>query len=110
MKNCFCFTSIFAFVLLYITALAQPDSVRVDLNSPYGTVYTHLYFLQPDSYYPEKAAQVFQIDDPQRARDLAIMLKQYLDATGLFVDLDAIPRENNYVHGEGVGALETLRG
>ena len=44
------------FLLLASTLIAQ-NKVKVDLSNPNSTIYTHLYFLQTDSYEPEKAAQ-----------------------------------------------------
>ncbi len=89
------FFSLFFFICT-TTSFAQGDSVFVDLSSAHSTVYSHLYFLQPESYEPQKAARVFQSENPEEAKELAIMLKQYLDATGLYVDLDVIPKEANY--------------
>ena len=54
------------------------ESVSYHINSPYNTIYTHLKFLQPDSYYPAIAAKTFNINEEARARELAIQLKQIL--------------------------------
>lgn len=76
-----------------------PDSTQdyqINLSSPYHSISTHLMFLQSDSYYPDSAAAVFGYLDPQDARQLAIQLKQVLDAKGLYVDIDKIPNDANY--------------
>jgi MscS family membrane protein len=74
-------------------------SQKVDLTSPYGTIYTHLYFLQNDSYQPEIAAQVFrhQNIDSLETIKVAKRLKQIYDAQGLYIDIDQLPKDNNYI-------------
>lgn len=81
---------------------AQSDSLdrnvpNANLQSPYNTVETHLKYLQPDTYFPEVSAQTFNIADEQRAEDLAIKLKQVLDAKGLYIDMELLPKSNNYI-------------
>ena len=44
---------LFAFVSTFIWG---QEEVNVDLSNPNSAIYTHLYFLQNDSYEPEKAA------------------------------------------------------
>jgi len=73
------------------------DTLVYNLSSPYNTVLTHLKFLQPDNYHPNVAAKVFDLTDKKKAKNLAIELKQVYDGQGLFIDLDDLPRENNYV-------------
>lgn len=90
---------VFFFVLSVITAIAQediPDTIKLSLNNPLGVVYTHLYYLQPDSYDAEKAASAINEEDPKKAEDLAVKLKQVLDGKGLYVDMGIIPQEANY--------------
>lgn len=70
----------------------------ITLENPYNTVLVHLYYLQPDSYRPDLAAQVFYtIADPEEAEKLAIRLKQVYDGLGLYVRLNTIPIDSNYV-------------
>lgn len=91
---------IFSFFSLMAWGQNQaPNNQQVDLTSPYGTIYTHLYFLQNDNYQPDLAAQVFRLQnkDSLEAVKAAKRLKQIYDAQGLFVDMDLLPKENNYV-------------
>jgi MscS family membrane protein len=78
-------------------AWAQEDTLR--LFSPFETIRTHLQYLQPDSYDPDKAAQVFEAPglSPEQKRRLAIELIQIYEGRGLFVDLEAIPNDPDYV-------------
>ncbi len=90
---------VFFFVLTYGIAVAQediPDSVKFNLNNPLGAVYTHLYYLQPDSYDTKKAASTINEADQKKAENLAVKLKQVLDGKGLYVDMGLIPKEANY--------------
>ncbi len=75
------------------------DSLEVDLRSPYQTILTHLKYLQEESYYPDLAAEVFNRRDFNRreARDLAIKLKQVLDGKGLYIELEDVPKQGNYL-------------
>ncbi|TNE51971.1 MAG: mechanosensitive ion channel family protein [Bacteroidetes bacterium] len=73
---------------------AQIDSADVH-GSPFGVVYNHLYYLQPDSYAPEKAARSFNLDNSQ-AQTLAIQLKHILDGNGLYIDINRLPTQRSY--------------
>lgn len=85
------------FLLFFIPhyAIAQ-ENVRVDLSNPNATIYTHLYFLQDDTYQPKKAAKVFHGLTLTIAVDKAIKLKKILDGKGLFVDFSKIPSDPNF--------------
>lgn len=75
---------------------ALPDSIKFGLKTPLSTIYTHLYYLQPDTYNEAKAAQALNAD-PKEAKDLAVELKQVLDGKGLYVDISTLPQNPNYV-------------
>ncbi|PWG04675.1 mechanosensitive ion channel family protein [Polaribacter aquimarinus] len=74
----------------------KQDSIKVDLSNPHATVYTHLYFLQLDSYQPQKAAQTILGYSEEESIRKAIKIKKVLDGKGLFVDLNRIPTNPNY--------------
>ncbi|MEE9408077.1 MAG: mechanosensitive ion channel family protein [Polaribacter sp.] len=86
---------LFLVFLLPILANAQ-DSIRVDISNPHATIYTHLYFLQTDSYEPEKAAKTILGLTEEKAIQKAIKIKQVLDGKGLYVDVNRIPINPNY--------------
>ncbi|MCI2229135.1 mechanosensitive ion channel family protein [Polaribacter sp. MSW13] len=81
--------------LLPLFAKAQ-DSIRVDLSNPHAAIYTHLYFLQSDSYQPKKAAKTIFGLPEKEAIEKAIKIKQVLDGKGLYVDVNKIPTNQNY--------------
>ena len=76
-----------------------PPDFTPDLSTPWHSILTHLYFLQPDSYDLEKASLPFLHPgiDSLQARDLAVKLKQAWDARGFIVNFDNVPRETNYM-------------
>lgn len=88
--------------LLFITVfttIAQedlPDTIKLSLSNPLGAVYSHLYYLQPESYDISKAASTLNAAEDKDAEDLAVKLKQVLDGKGLYVDMGLIPQEPNY--------------
>ena len=87
-------------LLLFITSnlfFAQKQSVQIDLSSPRATVYTHLYFLQEESFDSKKSGRTFYGIKGDQAENSAIKLKQILDGKGLRVDIDLLPENNNYL-------------
>ena len=86
------------FVLSCITLSGQ--EIEPSTSTPYNTIFTHLYFLQPDSYQPELAAETLDpsaVSDSAQRVNLSIQLKQILDSEGLFVNLEQLPKKTNYV-------------
>jgi len=78
------------FLLISSVIFAQ-KKVKIDLSNPNSTIYTHLFFLQPDSYEPEKAATTIYGYEGEEAQDIAIKLKKILDGKGLKVDFSKVP-------------------
>ena len=76
-----------------------PDATGFSLASPYHTIFSHLHFLQEESYHPDSAALTFFVgkDQQEEAIKVAIQLKKFMDGSGYFIDLDEIPRENDYL-------------
>ncbi len=89
---------VFWLLLLSRLEAQSREAPAISLESPYNTIYVHLYYLQTDSYEPAKAAQTLFADlDSATLVRRAIMLKQIYDGLGLYVDLDEIPRDSFYV-------------
>lgn len=84
------------FFILLSTSLFAQKQVEVDLSNPNSTIYTHLYFLQSDSYEPEKAATTIYGFEGQEAEEIAIKLKKILDGKGLRVDFGKVPVDRVY--------------
>lgn len=99
----------FLYLLLVVPLLLnsqnkEQDSVKVDLSNPHATIYTHLFFLQSDSYEPKKAAKTIYGLSEKKAIDKAIKLKQILDGKGLFVDVNRVPINPQYKDSTGYSA------
>ena len=84
------------FLMISSGFLSAQETVDVNLSNPNATIYTHLYFLQSDSYQPEKAAKTILPNTTLDAEKAVIKLKQILDGKGLFVNFNSIPKNPNY--------------
>jgi len=87
---------ILLFFLLLSSSLFAQNKVKVDLSNPNSTIYTHLYFLQSDSYEPSKAATTIYGFEGIEAEDIAIKLKKILDGKGLKVDFSKVPTDKMF--------------
>jgi len=83
---------ILGFVLLFAKSYAQ-DSTSINA-SPYQVIYNHLFYLQPETYEPERSALSFPGDNQEENIELAVQLKQILDGKGLYVDINQVPNRN----------------
>ncbi len=87
------------FILLFAVSIvfAQNNGkTKVDLSTPQSTIRTHLYFLDRESYNPEKAAKTIQGYEEERAQELAIKIRQILKGRGLFIVLGKVPNNPNF--------------
>ncbi len=85
------------FLLLFVNQLSfTQETVKVDLSNPNSTIQTHLYFLQNNTYQPEKSAKTIYGLPKKQAIEKAIKLKKILDGKGLYIDLNKIPNNPNY--------------
>ncbi len=93
-----CLEALLATLLLcsFLQAKTEDEGSKFSLNSPYHTVQTHLHYLDSETYRAELAGKTMGIRDTSKAKELAIKLKQYLDAKGLWVNLDELPMEGDY--------------
>lgn len=86
----------FVFILIAYSVFAQ-EKEKVNLTNPNATIYTHLYFLQSNSYNPKNAASTIYGEEGEKAQEIAIKIKQILDGKGLRVDFDKVPLNPNYI-------------
>ena len=87
------FLVLFYFLSFFLNA---QETVTVDLSNPNATIYTHIYFLQQDSYQPKKAAKTIYGLENDKAVKKAIKIKRVLDGKGLYIDFNKIPNNPNY--------------
>ncbi len=87
----------FLWLLVFIPFISKAqDSTKVNISNPHATIYTHLYFLQDDTYEPVKASKTILGFSQEIAIQKAIKLKKILDGKGLYVDFNKIPKNPNY--------------
>lgn len=69
------------------------------LNSPYSATLTFFYNLREDNYDPETAAEVLRTSGQslEESKRLAIQLKQIFDGNGVYVRINEIPNDPNYI-------------
>ena len=92
------FLVLISFVSFFNLAKAQTEGPTPELISPYNTIYTHLWYLQPDTYQPEIAAMVIHPGgDSLKRVNQSIKLKQILDGKGLYVHLNQLPTDSNWL-------------
>lgn len=94
---------IIAFVVFFSTvysfSYAQNDSKEVTLKTPYNTIHSHLYYLQPDNYYEKKSAETLYADNITEEKSvlLAKKLKKIMDSKGLYVKMENVPDNPDYI-------------
>ncbi len=84
-------------ILLPLHGVSQNLQDRLERSTPHDAIWVHLYHLQPDHYQPEVSAQSFVGGDSTERQDWAIKLRQVLDGQGLYVYMNQLPQEENYV-------------
>ncbi len=92
----------FLFILLPLLSFGQSQK-KVDLSNPNATIYTHIYFLMPDSYDVNKSAATIRGIPREEAREKVVKLKEVLDGNGLRVDFTKVPKNPKYIDTTGIG-------
>ena len=86
------------YLFLFISSFTfAQNNVKVDLRNPNATLYTHLYFLQPDSYNVDNASMTIKGLPKKEANKIAKKIKDVLDGKGLKVDFEIVPTDPNYL-------------
>ena len=98
MKNIY-LINFFFLVSVFPLLGADDDSLQYSLKNPYQAVYTHLNNLQDNNFHPDLAAEAFLQPGISlyEARDAAIKLKHVLDGEGIYIDMEEIPRNPDYL-------------
>ncbi|MFT5620941.1 MAG: MscS family membrane protein [Flavobacteriaceae bacterium] len=98
------------FIALFTLCLTASLVTAQNLSSPYEAIYTHLYNLQKDSYNPEISQQAIplSIEDPEKRMEVAIHLKQILDGKGLYIYMDNVPKQTDYIDSTQNAAVYVL--
>ena len=84
-------------------------SKTYSLQSPYHTIFTHLHYLQPETYYPDLSGRtLYGIHNAPKAQELAIHLKRILDGKGLYVKMETLPKDRNHIDSTAKRSIYTL--
>lgn len=85
--------------LLFFTVIVsgQNNAQRLTMSTPHDAMWVHLYYLQSDHYDPGQSAEAFVDADSLTRVRWAIQLKQILDGEGLYVQMNLLPKESDYV-------------
>lgn len=90
----------FLFVALWlfssIVAFSQSKN-KVNLESPFSTIYTQVYFLDDETYDARKASYVVRGESRKDAEKIAIKIKQVIVGRGVKFNFDDIPKDPNYL-------------
>ena len=81
---------LFLFLLTSLVSFGQ-NQKQVNLSNPNATIYTHIYFLMPDSYDVDKSAATIRGIPREEARQKVVKLKEILDGNGLRIDFTKVP-------------------
>lgn len=70
-----------------------------DLSTPYHATLSFFYNLREESYDPEAASRALTLNasNAKDASKLAVQLKQIFDGNAVFVKINEVPNESNYI-------------
>ena len=92
---------LFAFVgITEAQKISDAAKVRLERDSPHSTLRTYLLAMQPENNKISVAAQTIDFRDVNNAsgrRKLTKQLKRILDARGLIIKMDNVPRDPDYI-------------
>lgn len=91
------FFLISAFLFFTVIVSGQNNAQRLTMSTPHDAMWVHLYYLQSDHYDPGQSAEAFVDADSLTRVRWAIQLKQILDGEGLYVQMNLLPKESDYV-------------
>ena len=83
--------------LMFSNLIFSQEEVKVDLSNPRATLFTHLFFLEEDSYEPVKSAETIKDLDISKAVEVSFKIKEIFDGRGLEIDFKTVPKTNNYL-------------
>jgi MscS family membrane protein len=84
------------FLLLFVSGISFAQKIKPDLRTPYKTLFTHLYFLEPEHYNVANSALTIRGISKKEAQSKVIKLKEIYDGKGLVVDFSKVPKSATY--------------
>lgn len=104
--------SLLGFTCLFASSVfGQKKDDTLDLSTPYHAIYNHLYYTQSDNRLLNVAGKSLHLPSKISSKDadrLTIQLKQILDGKGMFIILEDLPRDPNYVDSISKKSIYTL--
>ena len=98
---------ILSFFLLFSVSKSEDINLKdaILLKRPVDPVFLHLYYLQKEHYNPEKAAMALNSVNAfaKEGQEKAKKLIEILDAKGLYVEIDKIPTDPDYLDSNLLG-------
>jgi MscS family membrane protein len=85
--------------ILLITGSSLFAQVGKNLLTPYQSLSYYLTNMTDDNYYPDSAARVFypRYVGSMNAKSLSVKLKQVLDGKGLYIDMEKVPNDPDFL-------------
>lgn len=90
--------SVFLFLLCSFWTQAQRDTLPDVFLNPKDAIYNHLYYLQDDTFNDLQSAKSLARTNLPRSKraELALEIKQILDGTANYIELDEVPDDPDY--------------
>ncbi len=90
---------VLAFILLSQALWAQTDTLPDVFLNPRDAIYNHLFYLQNETFNDMQSAKsLARTNLPRSTRaKLALEIKQILDGTGHYINLDEVPDDPDYL-------------
>jgi MscS family membrane protein len=94
-KFCVGLISVFLIQLTFGQYFIQPEPSQF---SPHHTLFTHLFFLQDESYKPELSAETIFAPEAtlEEKIELAEKMKKILDGKGFYIDVNLVSQDADY--------------
>ncbi len=87
-------------LILFLSGLLMAE--ETNLESPYSTIQSHIGNLQTKEYHPEQAALTIPGERSLAEKEkLAVKIKQIIDGKGLYIRMNRIPKEPDFVDSLG---------
>lgn len=90
------FLALYCLFSVFLTQ-AQEENYKVDLSSPFATIYSHLYFLEEEHYDETRSSYAVYGEKRKRAEEIAVKIKKVLVGKGVRFDLSEIPKNSNFL-------------
>lgn len=89
-------------LFLFLVALVQPAHAQeVDCSNPRAATDSLFVWTRAGSFDPDKASRCMDLPPDGNGAQLAVQLKQVLDARGLWVPVPSLPNDPAYVDEDG---------